>query len=91
MKILKPSTSFKKDLKRYKNQPDHLRKLKVVLDMLEQEIPIPKEYEPHQLKGNKKDQWECHVENNRLLVWKDEKTDTIYLVRFGTHAEVLDL
>ena len=34
MKVLQPTTKFKKDLKKYKNKPDQLAELKVVLDLL---------------------------------------------------------
>lgn len=41
MKDLQPTTQYRKDLKRYKNQPKKLDALKVVLEMLRNEQPIP--------------------------------------------------
>ena len=41
MKKLQPTTQYKKDLKRYKNNPQKLADLKEVLKMLQNEQPIP--------------------------------------------------
>ena len=51
MKRLQPSTQYRKDLKRYKNNPKKLADLKEVLGMLMNEQPIPAEYQPHMLHG----------------------------------------
>ena len=55
MKELKITSQFKKDLKKYQNQPKRIEKLKVVLTYLQQDIPIPQEYKPHKLLGEYKD------------------------------------
>ena len=86
MKQLKITSQFKKDLKKYKNQPQRIQKLKVVLGYLEREEIIPAEYKPHKLLGNYKDCLECHIESDTLLIWIDE--DTIKLLRLGTHSEL---
>lgn len=88
MKQFKTSTQYRKDLKRYKNKPAKLEALKEVLKMLKNEQPIPAEYYPHMLSGNYKGCMECHVENDFLLIWIDERTDTIELVRLGSHSEL---
>ncbi|MBD5179991.1 MAG: hypothetical protein HDT01_01680 [Bacteroidales bacterium] len=31
---------------------------------------------------------ECHVESDTLLIWWDEESDIIKLIRFGTHSEL---
>ncbi len=88
MKTLQPTTQYKKDLKRYRNNPRKLEKLKEVLLMLQNEQPIPPEYLPHMLHGNYKDCMECHIDGNFLLIWMDEEHDIIELVRLGTHSEL---
>jgi len=40
------------------------------------------------LSGNYKGFMECHVEDNFLLIWIDETSDVIKLVRLGTHHEL---
>ena len=88
MKILKITTQFKKDLKRYKNRPKVIEKLEFILGLLQNELPIPEENKPHPLTGNYRGHMECHVENDTLLIWWDQESDIIKLVRFGTHSEL---
>ena len=44
MKELRYTRQFKKDLKRYLNQPKKLEELKTVLNLLRNEIPLPEKY-----------------------------------------------
>ena len=88
MKTLKITTQFKKDLKRYKNRTNVIKKLELVLGLLQNELPIPEENKPHPLTGNYRGHMECHVENDTLLIWWDKESDIIKLVRFGTHSEL---
>ena len=88
MKTLKPSSRYKKDYKRFKNNPKKKAELFKVLTMLENEIPIPPEYKPHMLTGNYAEHMECHIEGDFLLIWFDPNTDQIDLVRLGSHSEL---
>lgn len=88
MKIIKRTSRFRKDFKRYLNRPDKIEKLLNVVRLLEKEQPIPATMRPHKLTGNYKDCLECHIEGDLLLIWLDENSDTIFLLRFGTHSEV---
>ena len=88
MKTVHYSTRFKKDIKRYANMPDKIDALMKIVILLEQEKPIPRQYDPHRLKGNYKGCWECHIENDYLLIWMDESTDIVSLERLGTHHEL---
>ena len=88
MKKLKPTTKYKKDYKRFRNNPKKLEKLFDILKKLENEIPIPAEYDPHMLTGDYKGHMECHIEGDFLLIWFDPDTDEIDLVRLGSHSEL---
>ena len=88
MKNFKTSTQYRKDLKRYRNNPKKLDALKEVLHMLQNEQPIPAEYRPHMLHGNYEGCMECHLQGDFLLVWIDEKENIIELVRLGSHSEL---
>lgn len=88
MKTLKLSSQFKKDLKRYKHKYSQLDALENILGYLQRGEEIPKEYKPHMLTGEYKGHMECHVQNDLLLIWFDKTTDTVVLVRFGTHSEL---
>lgn len=88
MKILKLTSQFKKDLKRYKHKTEVINKLETILKILAQGSPVPEENRPHLLTCNYKGYMECHVENYTLLIWWDKDTDIVKLVRFGTHSEL---
>lgn len=88
MKKLKPTTKFKKDYKRFRNKPGKLAKLFEILKRLENEIPIPPEFNPHMLTGDYKGHMECHIEGDFLLIWFDPDSDEIDLVRLGSHSEL---
>ena len=88
MKTLQPTTQFRKDLKRYKNQPKKLAALRKVLLMLKNEQRIPSEYYPHVLQGNYKGCMECHIQGDFLLIWFDPNNNVVELVRLGPHSEL---
>ena len=88
MKKLHPTTQYKRDYKRFRNNPKKLEKLMVILKMLQSETPIPAEYSPHMLAGNYAGYMECHIEGDFLLIWFDHETDQIDLVRLGSHSEL---
>jgi mRNA interferase YafQ len=92
MYILKESTQFKKDLKKVlkKNKID----LEITFEVLEilqlsEAEGISKEMKPHKLKGNYKNNWECHIKPDLLIIWfQIEENFTIKLVRIGSHSEL---
>lgn len=86
MKTLRYSTQYKKDFKRYRNDPVKLSKLLEVLRMLENEIELPEGYKAHMLKGEYKGCMECHIEGDFLLIWIDG--DIINVLRIGSHSEL---
>lgn len=88
MKRLKPSTQYKKDYKRFRNNPKKIKKLFEVLNLLKNEVAIPEIYDPHLLTGNYAGYMECHIEGDFLLIWFDPDTDQIDLVRLGSHSEL---
>ena len=86
--ILKVSTQYKKDLKRYQNKPSKIAALKEVLKHLKESVSVPAAYKPHMLSGKMKGFMECHVEDDFLLIWIDEEANILKLVRLGTHHEL---
>ena len=88
MKKLIPTTKFKKDYKRYRNNPKKVEKLFEILRKLEQEEPLPPENKPHPLTGNYSGHTERHIDSDYLLIWFDPATDEIELVRLGSHSEL---
>lgn len=88
MKELRFTKQFKKDLKRFLNQPKKLEALNEVLDMLKREIEPPEKYRAHKLIGDYAGCMECHIEGDFLLVWYDEENDVIAVYRLGSHSEL---
>lgn len=68
MKKLKPGTQYKKDYKRFRNNPKKVEKLFRILELLQNEEPIPEENCPHPLTGNYAGHMECHIEGDFLLI-----------------------
>lgn len=85
---LKMSGQFKKDLKRYKRFPDKLKELEDVLHYLRNSGNVPLEYFPHPLSWDYKGCMECHIEGDYLLIWRDETSRQIKLLRLGSHSEL---
>lgn len=88
MKELRFSTQYKKDAKRFRNQPKKMKKVVEILRKLRDEEPIPKINRPHMLTGNYAGCMECHVEGDFLLVWVDETAKRIGVLRLGSHSEI---
>ena len=88
MKKLRPSTHYKKDLKRIRNNPKKAAELLKILQLLENELPIPDTYRPHLLTNDYTGCMECHVQGDFLLIWIDQTTDEIDLLRLGSHSEL---
>ncbi len=89
MKEVKAAKSFKRDLKKYANQP---KKLLELYDFINKYLrtgePIPAKYRAHILHGDYAGHMECHIENDYLLIWIDETTKVVKLIRIGSHSEL---
>lgn len=89
MNEIKAAKSFKKDIKRYANQPKKLHELYEFIDKyLRTGNPILKKYRAHMLLGEYAGHMECHIEGDYLLIWIDEATNIIKLIRLGSHSEL---
>ena len=88
MRKIFPSSQYKKDYKRYSNNPKKVAALKYVVEMLANDQPLPAEYLPHPLHGQYEGCMECHIQGDFLLIWFDPKSTIIELVRLGSHSEL---
>lgn len=87
MKILIPSTRYKKDLKRVLKRGWNLEKLEEILKLLEMEKSLPISARPHKLTGEWLGFWECHIAPDWLLIY-DASDTLILLAGTGTHADL---
>ena len=88
MKTIRYSNKYKKDFKKYQYQTKKLDKLIKVITALINEEVLPAELNTHKLTGKYGGCLECHIEGDFLLIWFDEKNDTIVLFRLGSHSEL---
>ena len=92
MYILKETTQFKKDLKRIlKRNPNDIKLVKQTLIILNLKgvKGIPAQMKPHRLKGNYKNNLECHIKPDLLIIWLQIETPKIIkLVRIGSHSDL---
>jgi len=91
MYVLKPTSRFKKDLKKLKSKPNDFELVGSTLKVLQKNgvKGIPPSMKPHQLKGVYADNWECHIKPDLLIIWiQIESLYEIKLVRVGTHSEL---
>jgi len=83
------TTAFEEDLRRVEEQGGDLDKLEEGVNLLQRERPLPPRCRPHALRGNWSGHWDCHVEPDRLLLYRVTETELI-LVRAGSHAELFE-
>ena len=80
---------IKKDIKLAKKRGLDLSLFKEVVIQLEATGKLPSKFKPHILKGNYKGLWECHIQPDWLLIWKqDEEIKLISLTRTGSHSDL---
>ena len=86
------SSKFKKTYKLSKKQGRDLPLLAWGIDQLARDIPLPPNWNDHQLKGDKKNFRECHIggAGDWLLVYEKRNKELIlYLYGTGSHVELL--
>lgn len=89
MFLLKYSSRFKKDLKFYKHDQKTLLELEKVLDILVKGKSLPDKNHNHQLIGEFKGCFECHIKPDVLLIYKIEQAELIILLlRAGSHSDL---
>ncbi|MEA2039058.1 MAG: type II toxin-antitoxin system YafQ family toxin [Thermodesulfobacteriota bacterium] len=86
---IRPTSGFKKDLKRAAKQRRNLKKLRHVLKQLAIPAPLPPKYKDHKLKGNWINFRECYIEPDWLLIYTISDFE-LRPVRVGTHSELFD-
>ena len=81
---------YKKDLKHIADNHKLVYEIDDVVTLLAtNDIPLPKKYKDHALKGNYNGFRECHIRPNWLLVYKKDKEELILaLVRIGSHSDL---
>lgn len=90
MRVIKRSSNFKTSFKRIKkNRSFKLEIFEYVVVMLATDMSLPPQYKDHQLHGKYKNQRECHISPDILLIYeKDDNCLILELIDIGSHAEL---
>ena len=93
MYALSFTNKFEKDLKLIKKRS--LKDLSLIHDFLKKELAVkgaaglPSKFRAHKLSGNYKDNWECHIKGDLLIIWIEITAENeIILVRAGSHSDL---
>ena len=62
--------------------------LERVVDLLAADMPLPQRYRDHPLTGDWSDHRDCHIRPDLVLIYRKPDTDTLQLVRLGSHSEL---
>lgn len=90
MRTIKYTAQFKRDYKREKRTQhnDLDKKLMFVIESLATDAQLPESLRDHRLSGNWKDHRDCHIRPNLVLIYRKPDTDTLEVVRLGSHSEL---
>jgi mRNA interferase YafQ len=91
MRTIERTGQFKRDYKReLKGQHRAVLddSLQTVLKMLVADKPLPAKYRDHPLTGDWADHRDCHIKPDLVLIYRLPDTETLQLVRMGSHSEL---
>jgi mRNA interferase YafQ len=80
---------FRDDLKQQRRRGKDIEDLIAIVELLAEDGSLPDAYRPHQLTGEWKGLWECHLEPDWLLIYEVTATEVL-LIRTGSHADLFD-
>lgn len=83
------SARFKASVHQCKLAGKNLQELWDIVAILMESGTLPESYCPHQLHGVFAGLWECHIEDDWLLIWRqDNHKLTLILTDTGTHKSL---
>ena len=91
MRRIECTTAFQRDFKREK-KGQHRRDLDLlvsgVVSLLVEDAPLPEKNHHHELAGDWRDQRECHVKPDLLLIYRKPDDEVLQLIRLGSNSEL---
>ena len=89
--LISTTHQFEKDLQRCIRRGYPMQEFRKVIQILERDGCLPTVYRPHKLKGDRKGEWECHIQPDWLLVWKRFDNELrLLMLNTGTHSDLFD-
>lgn len=82
-------TSFTKALKRCIKRGLKYEHFETVVKILASEGSLPQKYRPHKLSGKYNGLWECHIQPDWLLIWRQNDEELVLvMVNTGSHSDL---
>ena len=86
---LTTSRQFERDVKRCIKRGLPMDEFQTVIKLLVRDGKLPATYRPHKLTGDRKGQWECHIQPDWLLIWKQYEDELLLLMlNTGSHSDL---
>ena len=83
------SKRFEKDMKRCQKRGYNMQLIKEAIMLLAETGTLPAEYKPHLLHGDRRGQWECHIQPDWLLIWEKRDLELLLvMLNSGTHSDL---
>jgi mRNA interferase YafQ len=83
------TSRFKKDYRRCKKRGWNLAEIDVVIEMLSRGEPLSSKYRNHALKGERKGQMDCHIQDDWVLIYEiAEERLVLILLETGSHSDL---
>ena len=83
------SSQFKRDVRTARSRGKKLDKLRMLLELLINQEPLPASHRGHPLRGAWKGYREAHIEPDWLLIYRASANE-LHLIRTGTHADLFE-
>lgn len=92
MMDLRFTAKFKKDYRSIKRWGKNFAKLEAVLEARARSEALPETMRDHSLGGTYHGHRECHIEPDRLLIFRADKSGLVLIATHtGSHSELLGL
>ena len=89
--IIRYTGVFKKKMRLCEKRGYNMQLIKDVIDKLSNGEQLPESYHAHTLVGDRKGQWECHIQPDWLLIWEIHDDELVLvLIDTGSHSELFD-
>ena len=88
---IRTTKQFDKSAKMCQKRGLPMHKLTEAMRLLANDGTLPPTYRPHRLRGNLRNVWECHLQPDWLLLWRQDDNElTLLFTNTGTHADIFD-
>ncbi|MFZ2500833.1 MAG: type II toxin-antitoxin system YafQ family toxin [Minisyncoccia bacterium] len=87
MRSLLTTKQYERDVRRLHKKHADLAKLVRVVETLRERGTLPASHRPHKLHGEWSRYFECHIEDDWLLIYRVD-AQYVYLYRTGSHRDL---